>query len=62
MATIPLYEPPPRNTFLGSLAAFGTRRLLGVARWRARREIRAQMRPSQQAFRGFIQINLIRLH
>jgi hypothetical protein len=62
MATIPLYEPPPRRTLLGALAAFGARRVMGVARWRARREIRAQMKPSGQVFRGFIQINLIRLH
>jgi hypothetical protein len=61
MARIPRLEPE-RRSMLGSLAAFGARRMLGVARWRARREVQAQMRRSEQVFRGFIQINLIRVH
>jgi hypothetical protein len=61
MAATRPYELRPRRTMLGALAAFGSRRMLGFARWRALREARAQMRPSEQVFRGFIQINLIRL-
>jgi hypothetical protein len=62
MAATQPYELRPRRTMMGSLAAFGTRRMIDFAHWRARREVRAQMRPSDQVFRGFIQINLIRLH
>jgi hypothetical protein len=51
----------PRRTWTGRLAAFGTRRLIGFARWRGRRDVQAALsRPSDQVFRGFIQINLIR--
>jgi len=46
---------------LGSIAAFGARRMIGYARWRARREAQAlRARPSDQQFRGFVQINVIR--
>lgn len=68
-----VYEAPPRRTWAGALAAFGTRRVVRFAQWRARREARAALeqgssrlaarlaaRPSDQLFRGFIQINLIR--
>jgi hypothetical protein len=61
MAATRPYESRPRRTMMGSLAAFGSRRMLDFARWRARREARVQMRPSDQVFRGFIQINVIRL-
>ena len=52
---------------MGSLAAFGVRRMVHFAQWRAlvqaRREARtAPARPSEQVFRGFIQINMIRPH
>jgi len=61
MAATRPYEPRPRRTMLGSIAAFGARRMLDFGRWRARREARAELRPSDQVFRGFIQINVIRL-
>jgi hypothetical protein len=62
LATIPaLAAEPRRRTLGGALAAFGTRRLVRFAAWRARRESRkTAVRPSDQVFRGFVQINLIR--
>jgi hypothetical protein len=60
LATIPTRAAEPRRTLRGALAAFGVRRLVGFARWRARREAWAVVgRPSAQVFRGFVQINLI---
>jgi hypothetical protein len=54
-------DVPPRRTWTGRLAASGTRRLIGFARWRGRRDAKAALsRPNDQVFRGFIQINLIR--
>lgn len=63
MAKVRPYEP--RSSLVGSLAAFGTRRMIHFAQWRARREARAQLARGpadapDQVFRGFIQINLIR--
>lgn len=60
MATIPAPVHEPRRSILGSLAAFGARRMVRFAQWRARRAIRATAEPSDQVFRGFVQINLIR--
>jgi len=44
------------------VGAFGMRRALAFAEWRARREIQAELRrPRSQVYRGFVQINLIRM-
>jgi hypothetical protein len=66
LATIPVAAlPERRRTLSGALAAFAARRLVGFAQWQARRAAeaaaRAAARPSEQQFRGFLQINLIRL-
>ncbi|WP_309089601.1 hypothetical protein [Phenylobacterium sp.] len=46
---------------MARIGAFGMRRALAFAEWRARREIQAELRrPRSQVYRGFIQINLIR--
>jgi hypothetical protein len=53
----------PRRGLAGALAAFAARRLAGFAAWRARAAARRagrSGRPSDQVFRGFVQINLIR--
>jgi hypothetical protein len=48
-------------TLTGKLAAVGTCGLVRFAQWRGRRQAQASFtRPAEQAFRGFIQINLIR--
>jgi hypothetical protein len=66
VTTIPRFELEPRRTWLGSVAAFGARRMVRFAQWRAlgraRREVRqaARGRLAPQ-FRGFIQINRIDL-
>jgi hypothetical protein len=45
----------------GKLAAFGTRGLVRFAHWRGRRDAHDEAAaPQDRAFRGFIQINLIR--
>jgi hypothetical protein len=50
-----------RPNWTGKLAAVGARGLVRFAQWRGRKDAEAAMaRPSEQAFRGFIQINLIR--
>jgi hypothetical protein len=59
MATIRPVQLEPRRTLWGSLAAFGTRRMVRYAQWRARRD-GPPPRPSDQMFRGFVQINVIR--
>lgn len=62
-ARVRAYEPP--HSLASSLAAFGTRRMVHFAQWRARREARAELAHGpagarDQVFRGLIQINLIR--
>ncbi|MGA0607044.1 hypothetical protein ACO2Q0_13705 [Phenylobacterium sp. VNQ135] len=50
-----------RPGLLDRLGAFGARRALAFAEWRARREIQAELRrPRAQSYRAFIQVNLIR--
>lgn len=50
-----------RPTLLDSLGAFGARRALAFAEWRARREIQAELRRRRtQLYRAFVQINVIR--
>jgi hypothetical protein len=45
------------------MGAFGLRRAVAFAEWRARREIQAELRrPRSHIYRGFVQINLIRNH